>query len=1159
MIAGWLLFLVAAGYLVILFSTAAWADRRSDLRKRPRLRAWIYSLALGVYCTTWTVYGAVGSAVNGGWAYLPIYLGPILVFLFGFGLLERLVLVVRQQNAGSLSHLIAARFARSRPLAALITVIALTAAVPYVALQFKGIAASIEVLAPSANQGPGLLTDTALPVAIAMAVFAILFGTREASATAQRPGLLLAIALESVVKLVALVAVALLALDLGGSAWPETLARVSADPRWSAERLGTLDFLSQVLLAACAIVCLPRQFHITAVECTDPADLRLARRVFTGYLVLISLCVLPVAWIGSQIVPGGHPDHLVLRLPMEQGHSLIAVLAFLGGLSAGTAMVIVVSVALGTMVSNDLLMPTLMRIGALKLDQRADLSRWVLATRRFAIALLALLAFTFHRAAPEGDGLAHFGLLAFSAVAQFAPALLATLYWRNASERGVIAGLAGGFAVWVYTLLLPELANADWLPRTWVEQGPFGIAPLAPQALLGVAVGEPMTHGTLWSLAINIALLVWVSLRVRAPLGERLQAAPFLDPYAFRSSATDEIVPQVRQGELLDLAQRIIGRDQARGAFADYCSAQERTLAPAEPADRRLLQFTERLLAGAVGAGSARVMLTSALRGSGLELGEVVSALDETNQALRFNRELLQTTFEHMAQGVSVVDAEMRIVTWNRRYAELFRYPDGLLQVGRPVAELIRYNAESGRLGPGTPEEHIARRLAWMRAGNPHRHVREGVDGRVLEMQGEPLPGGGFLMSFNDVTELKRKERELLEAKEHLEERVEQRTFELKQALAAQEEARRAAHAAKETRTRFIAAASHDLLQPLSAARLFLSSLRDGESLGAGAGELVERVDSSLSAAEELLDGLIDLARLDAGVLTPEPAPFALSELFESLARQFGPIARSRGLALQVVSTRLAVHTDRKLLRRIVQNFVSNALRYTRSGGVVIGARRNGGKVRIEVWDSGPGIAPEVASKLFRDFERGSGASPWGERGLGLGLAGCLRLARLMGHALDFRSWPGRGTVFHVEAERVAAAATAAGDPVAQPVAALAATALRVLVVDNEPEVLEATRALLVRWGHAAQVAANGAEAAALLEVGSHDLALVDHQLDDGESGLDLIADWRTRGICPARVVMVSADRAESFLAAAKAMGVPVMHKPVKPAALRALLSSVTA
>lgn len=1150
-----LLLLIAFGYLALLFTVAAWGDRSSALAQHPRLRAWVYSLALGVYCTTWTVYGAVGSAVHGGWSFLPIYLGPILVFLFGFGLLERLVLVARQQNIGSLSHLLSARFGRSQPLAALVALIALCAAVPYIALQFKAIADSIEVLAPPSPSQPTLAVDTALYVALTITLFAILFGTREAGASGHRRGLLLAVALESVVKLLALLVVAWLAWRLGSGEWPGVVDRVAADARWAPGNWFTTSFMTQTLLAACAIVCLPRQFHIAIVECAGSEDLRLARRVFIGYLLLVSLAVLPIAWWAGGQNLAGHPDHLVLSLPLQQGAPWAALLAFIGGLSAGTAMVIVASVAVSTMISNDLLMPMLMRIRRLRLTERHDLSAIVLACRRLAITLLALMAFAFYRLAPSGDGsLASYGLLAFSAVAQFAPALLAALYWRNASRSGVLLGMLSGFALWWYTLVLPQLTVSGWFDAQWLAAGPFGIGWLAPQALFGLSGPDPLTHGTLWSLAVNIAVLLLVSWRRHPVLAERLQASAYLDPYGLRSSLAQEVVPHVRQGDLVDLARRIVGQEAARAAYTPFFGRSLDDIDEQAPADRRLLQFTERLLAGAVGSGSARVMLTSLLRGSGLELGEVVSALDETSQALRFNRGLLQTTFEHMSQGISVVDAEMRLVAWNRRYAELFDYPEGMLRIGRPIAELIRYNAERGQLGPGDVEQQIERRLAHMRAGSAHRYLRERADGRVLEMRGEPLPDGGFVMSFNDITEFKRVEAALREANETLEDRVELRTHELSAALAAQQQARREAQAAQETRTRFIAAASHDLLQPLSAARLFLSALVDDRQLPSAARDTVQRTDQALAAAEEQLDGLIDLARLDAGVLKPELRDFAVQELFEALERQFQPIAQSRGLRLRVLPTRLRIHSDRKLMHRIVQNFVANALRYTRQGGAVLGARRRAGDVLIEVWDSGPGIPPEVEARMFRDFEQG-GASPWGERGMGLGLAGCLRLARLMRQDLALRSRPGAGTVSSIRAPRVAGAEQGRS-PAYSAESPVAAAGLSILVLDNEPTVVESLAQLLGRWGHRVHCAANGEQAATILRGRAPQLALLDQQLDDGETGLDLWQQWGRAGIAPPRAAMLSGERSREFLDLAARLQLPVLHKPIKPAALRALLAS---
>ncbi|WP_159096280.1 PAS-domain containing protein, partial [Xanthomonas fragariae] len=332
---------------------------------------------------------------------------------------------------------------------------------------------------------------------------------------------------------------------------------------------------------------------------------------------------------------------------------------------------------------------------------------------------------------------------------------------------------------------------------------------------------------------------------------------------------------------------------------------------------------TERLLAASIGAASARLVLTSLLRSSGMQSGEVVEVLDEAGQELRFNRQILSTTLENISAAVSVVDPEMRLTAWNRRYQQLFRYPDGMLYVGRPVADLIRYNAERGELGEGDIEDQIDRRIRHMRAGSPHVFERTRSDGRVIEMRGQALPGGGYVTSYNDITDYKRAERALLDANENLEQRVADRS--------------REAELAQQSKTRFLAAISHDVLQPLNAARLFASALRESHQNNEEQRHLAERVDASLRAAEELLDGLLDVSRLDAGGMRPTVEDFDASALMHELAAQYAPVAASRGLGLRVHSRPWWVRSDRRLLRRVMQNFLANALRYTRQGRIVLG------------------------------------------------------------------------------------------------------------------------------------------------------------------------------------------------------------------------------
>ena len=1149
MIQGWLLLLVSLLYVGLLFVVAFAGDRRPLYPRQPRLRPIVYSLALAVYCSSWTFYGAVGTAARDGLAYLPIYLGPILLFVFGIGLLRRLLQVVRQRNITSIADFIGARFGKSHGLAALVAVIAVIAVVPYIALQFKAVAMSFGVLGGAAQ---GAVTaggiDSALWCAMLLAVFAILFGTRSIDATEHHHGMVLAIALESLIKLLAFVVLAGYALWRG----PGLVSTVELPIAQLSHGLSP-GFLAQTMLAFCAMFCLPRQFQIGMVECEDASDLKRARWMLPLYLAVISVAVLPIVAAGMHLpqVRDGAADAWVLTLPMTHGDRGMALLAFIGGFSAATGMVIVASVALSTMISNDLVMPALLRIPGLNLEQRSDLSQLVLRVRRVAIVMLALMAYAYYRVAAGAENLAATGLLAFAAVAQFAPALIAALYWRSASRRGVAVGLLGGFAVWLYTLLLPAVSRSS----AWLQQGPFGWDWLRPQALFHLSGWDPVMHGTFWSLLVNVGCLVFISLRFRPSLEERLHAAMFMEAGPDSRHGAGDWRGRVAVADLRTIAERIVGERSSTRAFDEYAQRRGRPLLAGEAADRALIQYTERLLASAVGAANARRILIGALSGSGLDVAESMALMDEASQELRFNRALLSTTLENVSQGISVVDAQMRLVAWNRRYLELFGYPDGMVYVSVPVADLIRRNAELGECGPGEVDGHVAKRIDYMQAGSSHLFQRTRPDGTVIEMRGQALPGGGYVTTYTDVTAYKHAEQALIEVNETLEQRVEQRTAELSEALVATAHARRAAETANISKTRFLAAASHDLLQPLNAARLFTSALRQHPGLDAEASGLAERIDASFRAAEDLLDALLDTSRLDAGSYRPDVGGFALAELFDSLQGQFAVAAEQRGLRLRVAPTTLAVRSDPQLLRRIVQNFLSNALRYTSKGGVLLGARRVGDEVRIEVWDSGPGIAAEQRARIFDEFQRLEHPSPWGEKGLGLGLSICDRLAGILGHRLDLHSQVGHGSCFAVSVPRNEA--MPARRQKVQRSGPDKQLPLTVLCLDNDATILEGMRALLSRWGVDCRIALDVEQAGRELARGPIDLILADYHLTDGVDGLQALQQLRAaRGGLPP-VAMITADGSSELKQQARALGYPVLHKPVRPAALRALLTAL--
>jgi len=1141
---------VALAYMAIMFAIAFYGDRRSTPLP-PRMRAWVYSLSLAVYCTSWTFFGAVGQAAEQLWSFLPIYLGPILLLVFAPWVLQKMVMISKQENITSIADFIAARYGKSQSLAVVVALICLVGVLPYIALQLKGIVLGVNLLIGAGADAMGTRAqDTALIVSLILALFTIVFGTRNLDATEHHRGMVLAIAFESLVKLFAFLAVGAFVTYGLYDGFDDLFDQAMLAPRLEQYWKETINWPSMVVqtgVAMMAIICLPRQFHVTVVENIEPQDLRLAKWVFPAYLALAALFVVPIALAGQMLLPSSVlPDSFVISLPLAQAHPALALLAFIGGASAATGMVIVASVALSTMVSNDMLLPWLLR--RKNAERPFEVFRhWMLSVRRVSIVVILLLAYVAYRLLGSTASLATIGQIAFAAVTQLAPAMLGALYWKQANRRGVFAGLAAGTFLWFYTLILPIAAHSmGWSLSSfpglgWLHSNPLNL-PITP-----------LTQGVVLSLAGNFTLFAWVSVLSRTRVSEHWQAGRFIgQEISARPGARSLLAVQI--DDLLQLAARFVGEERARQSFIRFAYRQGKGFNPNQNADGEWIAHTERLLAGVLGASSTRAVVKAAIEGREMQLEDVVRIADEASEVLQFNRALLQGAIENITQGISVVDQSLKLVAWNRRYLELFNYPDGLISVGRPIADIIRHNAERGLCGPGEAEVHVARRLHWMRQGRAHTSERLFPNGRVIELIGNPMPGGGFVMSFTDITAFREAEQALTEANEGLERRVTERTHELSQLNVALTEAKGTAESANQSKTRFLAAVSHDLMQPLNAARLFSAALshRD-EDLSPETQQLVHHLDSSLRSAEDLISDLLDISRLENGKINPDRQPFVLNELFDTLGAEFKALAREQGLKFRVRGSRLRVDSDSKLLRRVLQNFLTNAFRYAK-GPVLLGVRRKGDQLCLEVWDRGPGIPEDKRQVIFEEFKRLDSHQTRAEKGLGLGLAIADGLCRVLGHPLQVRSWPGKGSVFSVSVP-LARAQTSAPGKVAELNDCLP-TGAQVLCVDNEDSILIGMNSLLTRWGCQVFTARNREECATLLSDGMRpQLALVDYHLDDGETGTQLMAWLRTRLGEPVPGVVISADGRPEMVAQVHAAGLDYLAKPVKPAALRALLS----
>jgi len=1083
-------------WLGLFFAVALLGERRPHIFEK----RWsvIYALSLAIHCTSWTFYGTVTQASRSGWWLPPTFVGAILFYVFGLKFLRRLVTLVREYNAGSLADLIAVRLGRHPGLAALVTAVVVIGIVPYIALQLKAVAMSYEVLSQGRSADSAPWQDSALYVALMMALFAMLFGTRRASTMAHNRGLVLAVAFESLFKLGAMLALGTLLF----SAWPASLPTVVPKVPDSG------GFPALILLGALAMFTLPHQFYVGMVECRDDRHLRTARWLFPLYLLLIALPVLPLARMGDALLgsSGVSSDMYVLALPLAYGDHGLALLAFLGGLSAATSMVVIATLTLSLMVVNHFIAPLRVRAGWGR-SERGDLRGELLNHRRVAILFVVLLAWVYSRELAGNAALADIGSISFSALAGLTPALLVAVYRPQWGARAVIAGLSAGTLAWFYAVLPALLPSA----AGWLHSGPFGLRWLAPDSMLGLDNWNRLGRAVAVSLLVNIFSMLMVA---GSKYGRAVRAVS---------------MGHVGAIELRALAARFLPSDRVEQLFDSV---------PMEgPSGSARVAELEHELAAVIGPASARLLLEVVHRQGHDDLDTVVAIVGEAAQDLNFNQRVLGAALENMSQGICVVDAQLHLVAWNRRYITLFDYPEDLLQVGRPVADLTRYNIQHGMIGAGDIEQRVQRRLTHMRAGTRHLSERRFPDGTIVEIRGNPMPGGGFVATFTDVTAFRQSEFSLKRINETLELRVEERTRALKAASA---EAQRA----NQTKSRFLAAVTHDLMQPLHAAQLFAHSLVER-----GADEATtQNLSGALSATEGLLIGLLDIARLEGGRLHAQPRPFALAEVIDPLAAEFGALARDRDVRLDVVGSCSWVLSDPQLLRRVLQNFLSNGLRYAEHGRVLLGVRHRGNRLRVEVWDTGQGIAEDEHQVIFQEFCRGPAA---GGQGLGLGLSIAQRMAELLDHPIGLRSWPGRGSVFHIDIPIAPAAPCIAASGTARPPIPVG----RALLLDNEPAALLALSTLLSGWGwvvHAARTIEQ-----AMVVPWRPDLHILDYHLDGGLTGLDAWQQLRAIHV-DVPVIMLTADRGGELRQRLLNEGGVVLHKPLKPLALRQVLQRVT-
>ncbi|MGS2721621.1 PAS domain-containing hybrid sensor histidine kinase/response regulator [Paraglaciecola aestuariivivens] len=1122
MINVWTVSALVLCYLLILFAIAFWADKRY---KGQQQHPFIYSLALGVHCTSWAFFGTTTQATQYGWAFVPTYLGVILVFLFAQPVLRKISALCHQHQVSSLADFISLRFEKSYLLAALVTLLCLVGVIPYIALQLDSVSHSVAVLV---GIDVNFSDNIGAYVAIFMALFAILFGTQSLSASDKHPGLMLTIAFQSVVKLLALLIVGVYicyfmfdgVLDLFGQAQlhPKSREIIQSD---SAPWI----YLSHMLLGICTMFCLPRQFHINFVENNGNEELRTARWMFPLYLCLMTLFVLPIGIAGHILFSNDaqiSTDIYALALPMAGQNSSVAVIAFIGGLSAATSMVIVATLAMGIMITNNLVTPLRLTIQLQRWRQHNLTPKAVLFTRRATVIVVMGVAYLYHLDISQSASLVKSGIIAVALLSQTFPIIIGGLYWPKRNKQAAMIALLAGACCWAYWLLWPSIKASYY----------FDPAP----------TDADLASGFVLSLLIN--LLCFVLLSLLLPGSKKQQDGQQAEEEMASLNHATKI------SKLLTVTEKVL--DHERHQFLLKNLPAEQSSGYASP---KLLASVENEIANQVGNVSARILLSAIAEKKDVAIAELVELVEEASQTFHFNHEVLQSSVEHIQQGICVVDVNLALLAWNQRYVELFNYPASLMKVGLPIKELLLFNAKRGLFGKKEQiEAEIEKRMQYLRVGSHYKFIRKQENGQTIEVNGSPLPGGGFVTTYSDITDYINIQQQLQQSKQNLESRVNERTAQLQSANLALDEARREAEKANDSKSKFLAAAGHDLMQPFNAASLFASLIKEKAS-SQDMLDMSNNLIQSLNNAEELLSTLLDMTRLDSGVLTTNIQAFKINDILAPLVKEFSLIAQRKGIQIHYVPSSCCVVSDRKLLRRVLQNLISNAVRYTDSGKVLVVAKRQNAFIKVRVYDTGKGIAKHQQQEIFKEFNQ-LDKQP-NNQGLGLGLTIVERISALLGHPIALKSDVDKGSCFEITVPKGAKSQTTIiKDSSTVTVSNQLLLGKQVMVIENDLDTLAAVERLLSSWG-AKVTAVNNIQDAIDKSQHCPDLLFLDYHLNNGETGILAAVEVRKKWNKSIPAVLSSADRTEETRKQAIDNQLHYLPKPIKPAALKRFIKSL--
>ncbi len=1163
MFSNWLLVSVSIGYISLLFLIAYLGGKYRN-KLKAKQQAIIYALSLGVYCTSWGFLGTTAQAANHSFSYFSVYLAPILLFVFAWPFIQRIIKTSLQLKITSIADLLSARFGKSQNLAIIITLVALIGTMPYIALQLKAIIYSYQILQETSDLP---VWQLGLIVSIILAVFTIIFGIRTIDITERHPGVMIAIAFESLVKLIAFLVVGLFVCfviyDSPMDIWQHSKEQIDIAKQFEFSSLiGTFGML---IIVMSAFLCLPRQFQVMFVEIKAQKSSSIARWIFPLYLLIFAFFAGPFGLAGNLNYGNSlEADAYVLFLPALNGHTWLSLFAFLGAVSAASSMVIVSTIALSTMLSNEIIFPLMFKFSSQQHHNFNHFQSQLLLIRKALVLVVIFLSYGLLLLSPP-DTLSSLGEVAFGAIAQIGPALFVAFYWRKATLAGVLTGISSGFMIWAVFNLLPQLG---------LYQHPLANSELPKTTVI-----------TLIGLLVNIIALWLVSLLTRQSIREQMQSKFFYKD-RIKTQWSLPIQPKIDIVELEFLVARFIGQEKASKSFVQFHHAHQGKNNKAF--NEAVLFHAENTLARVLGSASAKLVTSFATNGQDMAFDQVAKLVeDNSTQQLEFSRTVLQSAIENVSEGISVIDSELKLVAWNKQYLDIFNYPDDFIYIGCPISQLIHFNLSQQGYFIKDITLQVEKRIQFIKNGSRHNSEYKLKNGKNIHIEGNPIPGGGFVMIFSDITKYRQTEKVLKDENTDLESSVRFRTAELEQAnkelAQANDELARAqikAEQAHVKKSQYLKACSHDLLQPLSAARLFSSAISLSAKVSNEERQQIKQIDNSLEIANKLLLDLNEIARIESGNIIPSITAIEVKELFTMLASEFNALTDEYQVEFHCQSSKLFISSDITLLARIIQNFLCNAFRYAHTdkdksqSKVLLGCRRQDNELSIQVFDNGPGIPKAKQQQVFEQFTQLNTCNAIGPKGLGLGLNIAQSLANILHHKIDLKSQVGHGCLFSVN---VPIAQVQAQVIKAQtlPTASMSLQGVGVLCIDNEQTILKGMSTLLQAWQCQVYTATNAKQAKDIYAKHEDeiDILLVDFQLtgcaqeadlfacetlsDNKINGIALIKQLRAISQYSLPAILITATTDEKLMALAKQADIGYLRKIIKPIALRALMSSL--